>query len=466
MTGLYPHPVSVLFRDRAHAGRELASRLLDLALEDPVVLALPRGGVPVAHEVAVALGAPLDVVVVRKLGAPFQPELGIGAIGEDGVCVLNHEIIDALGITQGEIGRVVAAEQEELERRTVAYRGDRPSVPVAGRTVIVVDDGIATGSTAIAAARVLRERGAKRIVLAVPVGPPQAEERFAGADVDDYVCLQAPESFFAVGACYERFGQTSDEEVRALLEGRPLEASADPPPHNGGIDWSQVRYRDVEITAADVRLAGDLRVPPAPAGLVIFAHGSGSSRRSPRNIQVAAALTASGFATLLFDLLTDVEAADRRNIFDIRLLSERLAAATRWAQSDPELHMLPLGYFGASTGAAAALCAAAGIGGGIRAVVSRGGRPDLAAPALHQVTAATLLIVGGADRTVLELNRQALMALRCPKDLAVVPGATHLFEERGALEQVAVLAADWFAQHLSLADHSPAAPVGTSSTSA
>jgi len=181
---------------------------------------------------------------------------------------------------------------------------------------------------------------------------------------------------------------------------------------------------------------------------VVFAHGSGSSRLSARNIEVARTLAHAHFATLLFDLLTDREALDRRNVFDISLLASRLADATRRLQAQPETERLPLGYFGASTGAAAALWAAAETGG-VRAVVSRGGRPDLAAPRLSFVRAATLLIVGGADPTVLALNRAALADLgSCEHNLAVVPGATHLFEEPGALAQVAKLACEWFATYL------------------
>jgi putative phosphoribosyl transferase len=379
----------------------------------------------------------------------------MGAIGEEGVLILNEAVVGALAIRREELEAVVVRERAELERRQRLYRGDRPPVPVAGRTVILVDDGIATGVTAIAAARVLRERGARRVVLAVPVGPPDSAARFSG-EVDEFVCLQAPEWFFAVGACYEHFDQTSDEEVSELLHRARAGATpstrtgfpADPPRAGGGIDGSQVTHRHVTIPADDVRLPGDLRLPPVPAGLVVFAHGSGSSRLSPRNIQVAAALTAAGLGTLLFDLLTEAEAADRGNVFDIPLLARRLVAATEWAHQDTELRALPLGYFGASTGAAAALCAAADVGEGIRAVVSRGGRPDLAEPRLAEVTAPTLLIVGSADTTVVELNREALAALNCPKELVLVPGATHLFEEPGALEQVASHAARWFAEHL------------------
>jgi putative phosphoribosyl transferase len=212
----------------------------------------------------------------------------------------------------------------------------------------------------------------------------------------------------------------------------------------------EVAERSVEIDGDGARLPGDVRLPPDPTGLVIFAHGSGSSRHSPRNVQVAGALNEARLATLLFDLLTVDEAADRRRVFDIPLLANRLVVATRWAAQDRELGNLPCGYFGASTGAAAALQAAAELGDRIRAVVSRGGRPDLADPALPQVTAPTLLIVGGEDWTVLELNDEAATSLRCVHRLEVVPHASHLFEEPGALERVAELAAAWFAEHLPL----------------
>jgi dienelactone hydrolase len=193
------------------------------------------------------------------------------------------------------------------------------------------------------------------------------------------------------------------------------------------------------------RLEGILRRPRPSSGLVIFAHGAGSSRLSPRNNHVADRLGARGIATLLFDLLTEEEASDRANVFDIRLLSERMVDAVHWARDEPELSDLPVGLFGASTGAAAALIAAARAPRDVRAVVSRGGRPDLAGAALAQVRAPTLLVVGGADYGVIELNEQAAAALRCRKRVEIVPGATHLFEEPGALDQVVDLAAEWFA---------------------
>jgi len=204
----------------------------------------------------------------------------------------------------------------------------------------------------------------------------------------------------------------------------------------------------VEIEAAGRRLEGDWTVPADATGLVIFAHGSGSSRLSPRNRQVAEALNARGLATLLFDLLSDAEAADRRNVFNVELLAERLEAVRDWASRQSALAALRVGYFGASTGAAAALIAAADQPDRVEAVVSRGGRPDLAAERLPAVRAPTLLLVGGADVEVLRLNQLALELLQAPAELAVIPGATHLFEEPGALEEVARLSGDWFVRHL------------------
>jgi putative phosphoribosyl transferase len=209
---------------------------------------------------------------------------------------------------------------------------------------------------------------------------------------------------------------------------------------------SAQREQTREITIGPAGLEGILGLPHESDGIVLFAHGSGSGRFSPRNNFVAQALRGAGLATLLFDLLTEEEARNRGNVFDIPLLAQRLLMATAWVKQDRETASLPVGYFGASTGAAAALVAAAAWP--ISAIVSRGGRPDLANSALAKVTAPTLLIVGGADVTVLGLNRAALAQLRCEKHLAVVPGATHLFEEPGALETVVDLAGHWFASHL------------------
>ena len=439
------------FRDRQDAGRRLASDLTFLRDEAPVVVGLPRGGVPVADEVAAALGAPLDVIVVRKLGVPFQPELGMGAVGEGGVRVLNDDVVRLARVGPEELTKIEARERAEVDARALRFRGDRRRIELRGRTVIVVDDGIATGGTARAALQVARAAGASRVVLAVPVAPADSLEALR-RDADMIVCPEQPSPFFGVGQWYDDFSQVPDADVIATLAAAsrrtpgdrvpattPAARDADPP--------ALLRDDDVELRSGSLRLFGHLGVPPTPRGLVLFAHGSGSSRHSPRNRFVAGVLHAAGLATLLFDLLTPEEEIDRRNVFDVELLALRLAIATDWAAAQhPDL---AIGYFGASTGAAAALWAAAELGNRIGAVVSRGGRPDLAAERLAAVAAPTLLIVGARDDVVLDLNRDAARRLRCEHRVEIVPRATHLFEEPGTLEQAAALASTWFTGHLS-----------------
>jgi putative phosphoribosyl transferase len=212
--------------------------------------------------------------------------------------------------------------------------------------------------------------------------------------------------------------------------------------------------REIEIPSGRRKLSGILRVPLGANGVVAFAHGSGSGRFSPRNQFVARALEEGGLATLLLDLLEEEEAEDRTKVFDIELLAERLQSAADWLSQEPQTHALRLGYFGASTGAGAALVAAARDPATVKAVVSRGGRPDLAHIYLSAVQAPTLLIVGGNDEGVIELNEKALRVLRCHKEMVIVPGATHLFEEPGTLEEVARLAREWFVRYLAPADGS------------
>ena len=442
------------FVDRVDAGRRLAQRLTHLRDEEVVVLGLPRGGVPVAFEVAQALDAPLDVLVVRKLGVPFQPELAMGAIGEGGVRTLNADVVQTTGVTEAEVAAVEARERAELERRVELFRGDRPGIPLVGRTAVIVDDGLATGSTARVACQVAQAEGAARVVLAVPVGPPHTVAELR-ADADEVVCLGQPDGFVAIGMYYDDFSQTADDHVIALLEHAPTPLPAVPVPAQagGGPTDPPARDEEVEVRAGTVSLAGHLTVPEQARGIVAFAHGSGSSRHSPRNRLVAAVLNESGLATLLFDLLTPHEELDRANVFDIELLARRLVQVTAWLRTQPDTQHLPIGYFGASTGAGAALWAAAEPGADIAAVVSRGGRPDLAAPRLADVRAPTLLIVGGNDPIVLDLNRQAQTRLRCHNRLAVVPGATHLFDEPGTLQAAAELARDWLTHHLTGTHH-------------
>jgi predicted phosphoribosyltransferase len=206
------------FRDREDAGRRLAARVTELGLDDPVVLALPRGGVPVAAQVARALAAPLDVILVRKLGVPAQPELAMGALGEEGVRVLDRDLIARARVRDDQLADVERAERDELARRARTYRGDRAPLPIDGRTVVVVDDGLATGASARAAIAVARARGAATVVLAVPVAPPETVAALR-ADADVVVSVETPPTMAAIGQWYDDFSQTSDAEVVAHLEG-------------------------------------------------------------------------------------------------------------------------------------------------------------------------------------------------------------------------------------------------------
>jgi putative phosphoribosyl transferase len=428
----------VVFRDREQAGRLLADALEWYRPNRPMILGLARGGVPIALEVVRALGGDLDLIVARKIGAPGQPEYAIGAIAEGGAVYVRREALPELGLAEEDAAAMVERESVELARRVRMYRGGRAMPPLSGRTVIVVDDGVATGATARAAARSARLRGASRVILAAPVIAAASLPELK-LDFDDVVAVHYPSPFFAVGRWYERFEQVPDESVLGCLR--------------QGLHPEQVTVRiPFDGTRAPGALEGNLAIPSETKGLVMFVHGGGSARSSPRSLLVAGEMQEAGFATLLFDLLTPEEAAEDeatgRFRSDLPLLTARVSAATRWASRQPWTSELRIGYFGASTGAAAALASAAENPGLVAAVVSRGGRPDLVTAAtLARVRAPVLLLVGSQDREVLRLNRSVLRSLPSAQ-LAVVPGATHLFAEPGTLEEVARLAAGWFTGRL------------------
>ena len=442
------------FAGREDAGRQLGEILVQLELDNPLVYALPRGGVPVAVEVAKMLGAPLDLLLVRKIGAPGNPEVALGAIveGANSEVVINQDVRRMSGADDAYLAKAVSDQRAELARRKEIYLGDRPRPDPVGRTVIVVDDGLATGATMKAALIGLKRSNPARIVVAVPVAPKSALDDIS-EQADDVICLHPATAFRGVGGFYRDFHQLSDAETVALL----AQVSSDAPKAS---QEGQTHKR--QVTIPPLALVGDLTVPPNPRGIVVFAHGSGSSRLSPRNAYVAERLNDQGFATLLFDLLTLREGLDRRNVFDIPLLADRVIEACMWVASEPDIADLPLGLFGASTGAAAALVAASELNARIAAVVSRGGRPDMALDHLPMVTSPTLLIVGSLDHDVMRLNEAALAALLCPRKLETVEGAGHLFEEHGTLDRAIDLAADWFKSHL--VAQAPARPVPSTAT--
>ena len=424
------------FADRHEAGRLLAAALGHLRGADVVVVGLPRGGVPVAYEVACALGAPLDVIVVRKLGVPSQPELAMGAIGEDGVRVVNDDVVRHTGVSAAGLAAVEARERTELARRALLFRSGRRRIALAGRVVVVVDDGVATGSTAAAACRVARAEGARRVILAVPVAPTEWAERLAGA-ADELVCLLNPHPFFGVGQFYDDFSQTSDAEVAACLEraadrpsaepardeeiaGRHRSAAAGRPPHRpfGGLRPGAVRARQRQQPAEPTQ---PLRGVGAQRGRTRHpAVRPAHDRRGGRPRQRVRHRAAGG-------------PAGRRDA------PPRRRSRPRPAPDRP--------VRGQHRGG----CRAVGgrrAGGGRRRGRVAGWAPRSRGPRLREVRAPTLLIVGGHDTQVLDLNRQAQARLRCESRLEIVPGATHLFEEPGTLQAAARLARDWFLRHL------------------
>lgn len=419
------------FENREQAGKFLAEKLIKYKNRDPVILALPRGGVPIAHEIASKLHASLDVVLVKKIGAPGHEEFAIGAVAEDEKPILNQQIIKQYNFAAEEIENIIVKRITEIRKRSKAYREKLPAIPLFDRTVLVVDDGLATGATMMAAIEWLRTQKVKEIIVAVPVASKDSSKEIK-KHCDEFISLVIPDEFWAVGEWYKKFDQVSDEEVMKIL-------------HKQSVS-NEENTHDVWIEDESAMLQGVLTSAAKPRGIILFAHGGGSSHKSPRNIFVAKALNEAGFSTLLFDLLTVNEALNRKNVFDIELMTKRLLAATEWAKrNNPNL---PIGYFGASTGAAAALCAAYERLD-IFAVVSRGGRPDLALDYLSNVYAPTLLIVGAEDKQVIPLNILAKNKLKnC--QMLTIPNATHLFEEPGTLEKVVEYAVSWFSNSIKL----------------
>lgn len=428
----------VTFRDRNHAGVLLARALSDFAPKKALVIAIARGGVPVGAAVAAAMHAELDVMVVHKLGVPGHPHIAAGALATSGAANINHRAIGSLGISPIALERALDKERLVLEQRERELRGGRSPQDVTGRTLIVVDDGVATGTTLRTAISALRARGASEIVVAVPVAAQPALASLQTA-ADQVVCLSVASPLFSIGQFYEDFSPVSDYFAKWLLSQHAARL--------------QVENRhDVPIPVGELRLAGTLTAPDGARGVVVFLHGSGSNRFSPRNAYVARALERAGFATLLVDLLTaeeqavDREAHQLRN--DVGLLGERAVSIVQWLRQSSQARKLPLGIFGANTGAAAAVIAASRLPEQVLAIVARGGRADLAERELRAVRAPTLLIVGGEDHAVLELNCAAALLLQAPHRIEIVPGASPSFGEPGALERVAELAVRFFAEEL------------------
>jgi predicted phosphoribosyltransferase/predicted esterase len=415
------------FTDRREAAELLADRLEpELSGYGALVLGVPRGAVPMARIIADRVGGELDIVLVHKFSSYRHPEFALGSVTEEGGVYLGPGA-DRLNVGEKQIEAAAHDEIRRLHEKRALLTPGRQPVEVAGRIVAIIDDGIATGATMIAAVRSVREKGAARVIVAAPVASDEAVRKLA-AEGAEIVTLSVPDLFYAVSEFYDDFEQVDDEEVIKALVGSP---------------------REVVIERGGVQLKGLLTVPAGASALILFAHGSGSGRLSPRNKFVAAQLNRAGLATLLLDLLQDDEAEYQQFAFDTRGLAQRLEFALEWLRhGNRRLSHLTLGVFGASTGAAAAVHLAAKHPRLIRAIVSRGGRPDLAWEDLPNVSAPTLLIVGGDDEPVLSLNKEAFERLPGICAIEVVPGAGHLFEGQGELEKVAEYATKWFLRWL------------------
>lgn len=409
----------IQFRDREDAGRRLAQLLAGKRIEHPIVLGIPRGGVPVAAEVARVLRGELGVVVARKLRAPGQPELAIGAVSSNGVAYINHRLAEECGADDRYLADEQARQTEEASRREAEFDGHRHA-PVSGRTVIVVDDGIATGATAIAAIRSMKWAGAKRVILAVPVGPPDTIEALR-READEVYCLAVEPDFYAIGQFYDDFRQVEDTEVKKVLD-EFARAS------------TRMQRRHVTIRRDHVDLAARLSVPSGLAAFpcVVFVHGLGSGKDSPRNTVIAERLLDAGFATLLFDLSGHGESDDDPR--GDEAFGDDLAAVYDWVQSQSGIDATRLMLAGSS------------MGGVVAAEAVRGGRlkpppaamvlraPPLAPGDLDAITIPTLVVVGSYDPLFATVETAAAGCNSAR--LSVIPRAGHLFEEPGALDDV------------------------------
>jgi putative phosphoribosyl transferase len=455
------------FRDRADAGAVLARSLIDYrGRTDVTVLGLARGGVPVAREVANALRVPMSVVVARKVGVPGIEEVALGAIAEGSKKVVADTVAWYLGVPSRIVDRLAARERVELERRVCLYASGLGSLDLRGRTVILIDDGLATGATVRAALRSVREKRPARVVVAVPVSSRDAAEDVR-LEVDELVSVVTPARFATVASAYEDYSPVTDDDVLSLI-GRPTRRVSpymrDVSDRIGiALTGADGRSRDTERTigiwAPDAAIVGDLGVPAivpslrrgqraeSVRGLVILAHGGGSSRSSYRNRYIAGRLRLSGYATLRLDLLTPdeqrVDATTGSHRFDVERLASRLASACEWAEHEGVAGAHHIVLLGSNTAAAAALETAARHPDRVFAVAARGGRVDLVADALPRVRTPVLLMVGSADRQSVRRHSDAIDRLPRGAVLVKVPRAGRQLDEPGALGFVAEHVVSW-----------------------
>ena len=424
------------FTNRSAAGQLLAAQLRGRVGTGAVVLGLTRGGVPVAVEVARSLAVPLDLIVVARLGIPWRPEVAMGALGEGEARVIDDRIVESATVSPHDVDAVERHERVRLGERVARLRGVRSPRMLGGRTAVIVDDGAATGNSARVACQVARSRGARRIIVAVPVASAASMRRLAGV-ADDVVALQVPLDFVGVGQAYLDFGPIDDDDVVALIAADEIDGP-DGDPKSLRRPAFPVEIEELVVPVGTASLAGRLAMPRGARDLVIVAHDSSRERCSARSRYLSQLLTEAGLATLLVDLLTRDEEMHGNRYLAIPLLADRLRAVTATVGAGFDR----ISYLGDGVAAAIALEAAA-LDPGIHAVACLGGRPDLVAR-IGAVRAPTLLVVGQEDSAVRRLNDQAVEKLTCPYRLVTIPGCGHRFREPGALRHAAADLRAWF----------------------
>jgi putative phosphoribosyl transferase len=414
----------MIFRDRDQAARLLEAELSRYRSLNPIVFGLPAGGVPMAKVIADALGSELDVILVKKLMGPGS-DRSVGVVAEDGG-VYFAPGSENLEVLEDDLADRASLEIDKLQAKRRLLTPHRDQLEVDGRAVILVDDGITTGETISAAARSLMEQGAVHLVVASPVASNEAVERLEREGAETCV-LSVPEDFFSVSQFYEDLSEVEDFEIVQMLSGEKPE---------------------IKIHDGEAELRGYLVVPDRAKALIFFVQGSGSGRHSPRNQYIARFFQNEGLATLFVDLMAEEEFEDKDRILNIGFLARRVGLICEWIDQDPQLSLLPFAMFASSTGAAAAITASVKVDGRLKALVCRGGRPDLAMECLPLVRVPTMFIVGGEDEPVLSLNREAFEQLNCEKDLRIIEKAGHLFEEPGALEKMVRTGQAWLERYL------------------
>ena len=428
-----------MFKDRHHAAMSLLETIENFPLDksNTVVVGLPRGGVPVASVLAQKLDLPLEIICVKKIGYPGNPELAFGAATESGEFVINSDIRRMSNLREDEIEELLDKHILIAKAKATRLRQGRAMLNLKDKDILLVDDGIATGATVEAAIKMLKHNKVNEIIVVTPLASEESVARIS-PQVDKVIVLETPSPFLSVGRWYRSFEPVSDIEVERILDQCQVQ--------------DQNKYQiNITLNCNGQCLDGKLVKVSDEKAWVVFVHGSGSSHLSPRNNWVASELNAAGFSTLLFDLLTPQEDSDYNTHFDIDLLTERLVLAIKWLiHSDHFSTSTPIGLFGASTGAAAALVAAAKYQDEfpLYSIVSRGGRPDLAGEHnLRDIMLPTLLLVGSRDFPIIEYNEKAKNQIY-NSQMQLIANATHLFEEPGTLEKVAELTTNWFQQQL------------------